>query len=111
MKMAVGNLPQVVAEYFEAAILPAASRAGGASPFVAGLAGGLIARQAPAMVGQYLPMMQALGIVDAQGNLDIDLLYDEAVKSLAQHPLTIGGYSPNREDLDKIKAIMEKHGG
>lgn len=111
MKMAVGDLPQVVLEYFESVILPAASRAGGAAPFIAGLAGGLIARQAPATMGRYLPAMQALGVADAQGNLDIDLLYDEAVKALAKHPLVVAGYSANKDDLDKLKTIMEKHGG
>lgn len=111
MKMAIGNLQQVVLEYFEAVVLPAASRAGGAAPFAAGLAGGLVARLVPAMATQYLPVMQALGVVDAEGKLDIDLLYNEAVKSLAKHPLVIAGYSANRDDLDKLKTIMEKHGG
>lgn len=111
MKMAVGELPQVVQEYFEAVILPAASRAGGVAPFIAGLAGGLVSRQAPTLAERYLPAMQALGAADAQGNLDIDLLYDEAVKALAKRPLVVAGYSANKDDLDKLKTIMEKHGG
>lgn len=110
MRMPIGNLPQVIAEYFDVVVLPAASRAGGAAPFAAGLAGGLIARQAPAIATRYLSMAQALGVADAQGSIDIDLLYSEAAKALAQHPLVVAGYCVNKDDLDRLKTIMEKYG-
>lgn len=110
MKMAVGNLPQVVLEYFDAVVLPAAARAGGAAPFLAGMAGGLVAQRAPAMVEQYLPVLRTLGVVDDNSNIDVDLIYESASKSLEKNPFTVAGYQPNKDDLDKLKALMEKHG-
>ena len=111
MKTPTGNLPAVVAEFFSSAVLPAASAAGGAAPFATAFIGGLVARRVPDMVAQYLPMLQTLGVVDAEGRIDVDLLYGEAVRALEKNPLTIMGYKPDREDLDKLKAIMEKYGG
>lgn len=110
MKMPIGNAQAVVAEYFESVILPAASAAGGVAPFVAGMAGGLIARRTPQMIEQYSPILKALGVLDADGRIDIDLLYEEAVKALEKCPVVVAGYRADRSDLDKLKAIMEKYG-
>lgn len=111
MKMPLGNLQAVALEYLDAVVLPAASSAGGAAPFVAGMAGGLIARRLPAMADQYAPMLRALGVLDEENKLDIDLLYEEANKALEKHPLVIAGYRPDKSDLDHLKTIMERHGG
>lgn len=111
MKLPIGNLSAVVAEFFSAAVLPAASAAGGAAPFATAFVGGLIARRIPDIAAQYLPQLQALGLADAEGRVDIDLLHGEAVKALEGHPLAVMGYKVDRGDLDRLKAIMEKHGG
>lgn len=110
MKLPLGNASAVVAEYFESVILPAAAAAGGVAPFVAGMAGGLIARRTPQMLKQYAPTLKALGVLDADGRLDIDLLYEEAVKALEKGPIVVGCYRADRSDLDKLKAIMGKYG-
>lgn len=55
--------------------------------------------------------MKALGVLDADGKLDIDLLHEEAVKALERGPVIIAGYHADRGDLDKLKSIMEKYGG
>jgi hypothetical protein len=110
MKMPIGNLPAVIAEFFSSAVLPAASAAGGAAPFATAFIGGLIARRAPELVTQHLPALQALGVVDAEGKLDIELLYGEAVKAMEKGTPTILGYRVDREDLEKLKDIMQKHG-
>ena len=104
-------MPQVIAEYFESVILPAASAAGGIAPFAAGMVEGLVVRQAPAMAAQYTPMLQALGAIDAEGKVDIDLLHEEAAKAIEKSPFVIAGYKPDRGDIDRLKAIMEKYGG
>ena len=111
MRMPIGNLPQVIAEYFESVILPAASAAGGVAPFAAGVVEGLVVRQAPAVAAQYTPMLQALGVIDAEGKVDIDLLHEEAAKAIEKSPFVIAGYKPDRGDIDRLKAIMEKYGG
>ena len=103
MKLPLGNLQPVVLEYLESVVLPAAS--------VAGMAGGLIARRVPAMAEQYAPALRALGVLDEENRLDIDLLHQEACASLEKHPVVVAGYKPDRGDLDKLKSIMERHGG
>ena len=111
MKLPIGNAQAVVAEYFESVILPAASAVGGMAPFAAGMASGLIARRIPQLMEQYSPTLKALGVLDADGKLDIDLLHEEAVKALERGPVIIAGYRADRGDLDKLKSIMEKYGG
>ena len=111
MKLPLGNLQAVVLEYLESVVLPAATVAGGAAPFLVGMAGGLIARRVPAMAEQYAPALRALGVLDEENRLDIDLLHQEACASLEKHPIVVAGYKPDRGDLDKMKAIMERHGG
>ena len=109
MKVAVGNVAPIVAEYFDAAIMPSAMAAGGVRAFAAGFVGGLVAKQAPVMVQQYLPMAKALGLVDEQGMLDVDLAFEAADKALAKAPLVVAGYRADREDLLKILEISRKH--
>lgn len=109
MKIATGSLPQVVVEYFDSMVIPAANQAGGAAPFLAGLAAGLAARRVPELLDQYSDTLQALGVVD-QGMVDIDLLIDEAKASLEKHPLVVGGYKVDIKDLDAIHSLMEKYG-
>ena len=111
MKMPIGNLSAVVLEFAEEVLMPAASAKGGALPFTVGIISGLAAKQAPQMVAQYTPMLQALGVLDNQNCIDIDLLYEEASKALEKHPFVIAGYRADKSDLDKLKTLMEKHGG
>lgn len=111
MKMPIGNLPAVVLEFAEEVLMPAASAKGGILPFTVGIFAGLAAKQAPQMVAQYLPMLQALGVVDEQNRVDVDLIHEEAAKALAPHPLTVAGYTVDAADLDKLREIMNRHGG
>ncbi len=110
MKMPIGNLPAVVLEFAEEVLMPAASAKGGVLPFTVGIISGLAAKRAPQMVAQYTPMLQALGVIDDQNRVDVDLLYEEAVTALEAHPLTVAGYTPDKSDLDKLREIMNRHG-
>ena len=109
MKIAVGNITPVVTEYFDSVIMPSAMQAGGLKAFAVGFVGGLVSRQTPVMVEQYLPMAKALGLVDEQGMFDIDLAYEEADKALAKSPFVVAGYRADREDLNKIRDIARKY--
>lgn len=109
MRIAVGHIPNVITEYFDAVIMPAAAQAGGLKAFGVGFMGGLIARQAPQMVDRYLPMAQALGLVDQENILDLDLALNEASKALGKAPIVIAGYRPDQEDLTRIREIAQKY--
>lgn len=108
MKIAVGNVTPVVTEFFDQVIMPSAMQAGGLKAFTVGFVGGLVARQTPGMVEQYLPMAKSLGLVDEQGLLDIDLLHDEATKALSRSPVVVAGYRVDQSDLDRIRDIARK---
>lgn len=109
MKVPVGNIANIVSEYFDAAIMPSAMQVGGVKAFATGFIGGLVARQTPAMVQQYMPLAKSLGLVDEQGMLNIDLAYEEAEKALSKAPVVIGGYSVDRQDLVMIRDIARKY--
>ena len=109
MKVAVGHVANIVSEYFEAAIMPQAMKVGGLTAFTTGFVGGLVARQTPQMVNQYLPMAKALGLVDEQGMLNVDLAYEEAEKALSKAPFMIAGYRADREDLILLRDIARKY--
>lgn len=110
MRMPIGNLTQVVIEFTDEVLMPAAKAHGGALPFTLGIVAGLAAKQAPQIASRYLPALQALGAADDQNRVDVDLLYGEAVKALEAHPLTVAGYTPDKSDLDKLREIMNRHG-
>lgn len=110
MRMPVGNLQAVLADFADTVLFPAASRVGGMTPFTVGLAVGLASRKVPEMVDQYMPTLKALGVVDQDNMIDIDLLHDEAVKSLDRNPIVVAGYRPDRGDLDKLREIMIRYG-
>lgn len=109
MKVATGNIPAIISEYFDAAIMPSAAAQGGLKAFTVGLIGGLVSRQAPQMIEQYMPMARALGLVDEQNMLDVDLAFEEADKALAKSSLVIAGYRADRNDLLKILEIARKY--
>ena len=108
MKIAVGNVTPVVTEFFDQVIMPSAMQAGGLKAFAVGFIGGLVARQTPAMVDQYLPLAKSFGLVDENGLLDIDMLHDEATKALSRSPLAVAGYRVDQSDLDRIRDIARK---
>lgn len=83
--------------------------AGGARAFAVGLVGGLVARQAPSMIEQYLPMAKAIGVVDAENMINLDLAYEEAGKAMTKAPLVVAGYRADQSDLDKLRDIARKY--
>ena len=109
MKVAVGNIAPIVAEYFDTVIMPSAMEVGGLKAFATGFIGGLVARQAPQMVQQYLPMAKSLGLVDEQGLLDFDLAFEEAEKAITKSPFVIAGYRADREDINRIRDIARRY--
>ena len=109
MRVAIGHVPAIVADYFDNVLVPSASMAGGARAFAVGLVGGLVARQVPNMIEQYLPMAKAIGVVDAENMINLDLAYEEASKAMAKAPLVVAGYRADQSDLDKLRDIARKY--
>ena len=111
MKIHVSRLPEVVSEYFETVLMPAASTRGSLWTFGTGFVGGLISRNSAIMVDRYLPVLQQLSIIDSQGMVDIDLLYNEATKAMNKAHPTIMGYTADQSDVEKLRNIMISKAG
>ncbi len=109
MKVPVGSIANIVSEYFDAAIMPSAMQVGGLKAFATGFIGGLVARQTPQMVDQYLPMAKSLGLVDEQGMFNVDLAYEEAEKAISKAPFVVAGYRADRQDLIMLRDIARKY--
>lgn len=109
MKLAVGHVPQIAAEYFDNVLMPAALQSGGVKAFMVGFLGGVVTRNAGPMVEQYLPMSKAIGIVDENNLLDLDLVYEQATKALQKAPVIVSGYKVDQSDLEAILQIARRY--
>lgn len=109
MKVAVGNISSIVAEYFDSVLMPAALQSGGLKAFTVGFVGGVVSRNTGTMVEQYLPMAKAVGLADSNNMLELELLYEEATKALQKAPVVISGYRVDQGDLDAILNIARKY--
>lgn len=109
MKLAVGHVPQIAAEYFDNVLIPAASKDGGIRAFMVGFLGGVVVKNAGPMVEQYLPMSKAIGIVDENNLLDLDLVYEQATKALQRGPVIVSGYKVDQSDFDSIYQIARRY--
>ena len=109
MRVAIGHVPAIVADFFDNVLVPSAAMAGGARAFAVGLVGGLVARQVPSMIEQYLPMAKAIGLVDAENMINLDMAYEEAGKALKKAPLVVAGYRADQSDLDQIRDIARRY--
>lgn len=110
MRIQAGQVPAIVQEYFETVLMPAANvTGGGLRAFAVGVVGGLVVRSVPQMLEQYKPIMTSLGMMDAEGMLFIDPLYEEATKALKKSPVIVSGYRVEQADIDAIRDIAHKY--
>lgn len=67
---------------------------------------------AQALIARYQPALQALGLADGEGNLDIDKV-DAALKDgfKAQSSFTAMGFTFTQADADALVAIMKRRIG
>lgn len=111
MRMSVEKLPAVAQEFLETSIVPAAKGINNLAGYGIGLLGsytiGAYAKQLP----QWLPKLQAVGLVDENKTIDIDQLHAEAVKWFEKVPFDVMGFKPEKEDFDRLRDIMNKYGG
>jgi len=89
----------------------------GGNPFLAGMAGYIVAERGPAMLNPILesPMLKSAGIVDEKGNVDLDLLYAAAKKSIADNQecaldLPFGRIKLKAADIEKLNKLCRGGG-
>jgi len=105
-----------ISRFFAEEILPKMGMGG--NPFLAGMAEIIIKRQGPGFVeGMVRPMLaspwlKAGGIVDDQGNVDMDLLYQAAKEQVSKTPecvidlpYPLGKLTLRNADIEKLNQL------
>ena len=105
--MKLVDIELVLGQYIKQEVIPAIP-----NPYMKFLlAGGsfLVMGKAERLIQQYLPMLQSMDIIDAEGNVDIDALYTAAKEGLkaTNGKIEIKGLIFNQNDIDKLYSMLK----
>lgn len=100
-----------VAHYYDVVVRPSIS---GAKGIVYGVAVGMAAAHPERIVGKYMPMLQALGVMSEDGAIDVGAvavqLKDQMTKAGGRMTIQIGqdsmSFAP--EDVDRLIELIDK---
>lgn len=105
-----------VARYIDEAILPNI-QSDGIKGFAMGMAATVLVKRGGNLLREYAktPMLQQLGIVTAEGAVDLDLLRDAAKKNMPSNGLSIDApmgivIRINGDDIDQLCEMIRKEG-
>lgn len=112
--VSIGQIERGAARYVDNEIMPNINQSGLAKIAI-GTAAGILVQRAGRLVENYVdnPMLKALGVVDAEKNVDLDLLLPELRKNIPEegfkvripNPLTgadMVAMTFHREDVDRL---------
>lgn len=102
-------LPQIVRDYVTEVIFPKAPTP--ALQFGIGFLLPYIDRMIDSKVAQARPALQALGVIDEHGKIDLEQARTAAQQALekAGGRIEMSGYSADRSDIDAIFSIAQRH--
>lgn len=107
--VSVKNIEQGIASYLDAELMPQLQNNGLEKVFI-GTAASLVIRKAGAIVEGYKDnkLVKMLGIMDEDGNVDIDVLAEEIKKNISKDGVKIdipivGTMTFHKSDVDKLK--------
>lgn len=102
-------LPQIVREYVQEVVFPKAPTS--SIQFGIGFLLPYIDRMVDLKIAQYRPALQALGVIDDHGKVDLELARTSAQQALekAGGRVEMSGYSADRADLDALFSIAQRH--
>lgn len=104
--MKIVDVELVLGQYIKDVMLPAMPSS--LMKFALATGSVLVIGKAEKLVQQYLPMLQAMDIIDKEGNVDIESLYKAAKEGLkaAGGKIEIKGFIFNEQDIDKLYSMM-----
>lgn len=107
MHLPIGQVKQVLADFLSQEVLP---KAAGGAGLVIGVAGGMALRRIDPLIEANMPTLKALGIVDDQNRIDLEVLHEEIGKTLAQTGrVNLMGYLFDQADADALLSIAKKY--
>ncbi len=109
MRIHSNKIPDIVSEFLLTRVIPKAPNS--ATQFGYGFLVPYVAKTAQDMAGNTL--LKSLGIIDAEGAIDLDTARTSANTALdkAGGRVTLYGVSFDRSDLDALFEIAQKFGG
>lgn len=106
--VSIDKIEQGVAAYLDAEVMPQLPSSG-FEKVLAGTAMSLIIRRSGAILDGYKnhKAVQMLGLMDAEGNVDVEILAEELKKNIPKDGMKvdvplIGGMTFHKEDVDKL---------
>lgn len=112
----ISKIEKGVAAYLDAEIMPKFQDVNGFERVLAGTALGLIIRRSGKIIESYKDnkTVQALGLMDAEGNVDVDVLAEELKKNIPEDgmkvtiPIIGGNMNFHKEDVKKLHEYITK---
>lgn len=105
------------ARYIDEAIMPNLQREGSMKSFAMGMAATVLVKRGGNLLREYakMPVLQQLGIITADGAVDLDLLREAAKKNMPSTGLSIDApmgivIRINNDDIDQLCETIRKEG-
>jgi hypothetical protein len=112
MKLNEGQLYASANEFIEQVVMPLGASMSLTEQFMFGLKIGIARRKLQDVVSTYINSSGAktLGLVDENGYIDIDTIYQSACDSMSQcGHIDVGGITFKEADLQRLYSIMQRH--
>lgn len=112
MKLTEMQLYSALNEYIDREIMPLGANMKMLEQFMFGVQIGVIKRKIQSVVKSYInsPSIKALGLIDENGLIDIDTIYNAAADTFKQmNYIEVGGVRLSETDLQKLYGTMRKY--
>lgn len=112
MKLNEVQLYSAINEFVDREIMPLGANMNMTEQFLFGFKIGIAKRKMQSLIKKYLgdKSVMALGLVDENGYIDIDTIYQSAIDVMGQmKQLDIAGITFKDADLQKLYGIMQKY--
>lgn len=112
MKLNEMQLYSALNEYIDREMMPLGATMKMTDQFFFGVKMGIVKRRLQEIIKGYLykPELKAFGIVDENGYVDIDLLYQSASDTMSQmNQLDIAGFTFKLSDLQNLYGVMQRY--
>lgn len=109
--MNAAHIVRAVHEYIDTELAPGAASMPALDQFLYGLKLGIAKRKAESVVANLIETQRGgtLGVVDADGNVDIDVLFQSAIDSIHRvESIEIGGFRFKESDINKLYGILKR---
>ena len=107
MKLPLANLGSAVAAWLDKELVPKSSGWQQVLTIVAGIG---LANNVSTKIQQYIPMMEILGFMDSNGNIDIDALHSAAKEAFSKTGrIKVLGILIGPDDVESMMTVARRY--